>query len=203
MIKNYKCIVAYDGFEYLGWQRQNEGKTIQGVLEKTLTTLLKEKILIHGSGRTDKGVHAYAQVFSFKTTTSVPAENIKLVLNQRLPKSIHINYIEKVDDLFHARYLAKGKRYVYKIWKKESNPFISRYYYCFTKEIDIQRIIDAKEILMGKHDFISFMASKSNVNSTVREIYSIDINNFDDYFEIEFYGNGFLYNMVRIIVQHL
>lgn len=200
-MRNFKCIVSYDGYDYLGWQRQDKGLTVQGVLEKHLSILLNEDIKIHGSGRTDRGVHALGQVFSFNTNSTIPTENIKRVLNRRLPDSIYLKSIEEMDMDFHARYSAKGKKYVYKIAKIEKNPMISRYYLFLDEDIDTKKIIEAKNIIIGKHDFISFM-SASTVKNTVREIYSIDIYEDDKFIEIEFYGNGFLYNMVRIIVKH-
>lgn len=203
---NIKFIVAYDGADYFGWQRQVSKRTIQGEIEKNLSKLLKENIEIHGSGRTDSGVHSYGQTVHFCCNLIMPLENLMMVLNRKLPKDIYIKSMEIVPDEFHARYNSLGKKYLYRIDNsKEGNPFLSRYSYNYSYDLNISKMKEACKYFIGRHDFAGFMASGSSVKTTVREIYHIKITESKEtkQIEIEFYGNGFLYNMVRIIVGSL
>lgn len=197
--------IMYDGSNFKGFQRlKDNDNTIQGKLEFVLSKMTGEDIEIIGSGRTDMGVHAYGQVVNFKTKSEYSVEKIHKYLYEYLPQSIGIKDIEEVDDRFHSRYNAKRKVYLYKIDNnKYPNPFDRKYTCHVSKKLDIDKMKKVANVLIGEHDFTSFCSSKSKKKSHVREIYSININQNDNLIEIYIEGNGFLYNMVRIIVGTL
>jgi len=203
-MKNIKLTIAYDGTNYCGWQRQINGRTVQGEIEKALKKIMKKEITIHGSGRTDAGVHGLGQVASFKEDFSIPVDKIPKVINRVLPEDIVITSAVEMDFDFHARYHAKGKKYTYKIYNdKIRNPLYKNYSYFYERDVDIQRLIEASKYFIGEHDFKAFRTKGSSTTSTIREIYSIDIHKEDKMIIIEYSGNGFLYNMVRIITGTL
>lgn len=204
-MRNIKMVVEYDGSNFKGFQRlKNTEETIQGKLESVLSQMTNEDIEIIGSGRTDLGVHAYGQVVNFKTNSQDSVSKMQKYLYEYLPQSIVIREIEEVDDRFHSRYNATRKVYLYRIDNnKYRNPFERRYAYNIAKKLDIDAMRRASEVFIGKHDFTSFCSSKSKKKSNEREIYSISIQQKDDITEIFVEGNGFLHNMVRIIVGTL
>lgn len=203
-MKNVKLTIAYDGTNYSGWQRQTNARTIQGEIEKALKKVMKKDIIIHGSGRTDAGVHALEQIASFKAEFSIPTQRLVIALNNALPSDIVIKNAEEVDMDFHARYSASGKKYIYKIYNnKIRNPMYINHSYFVNRDIELIKLIEASKYFIGEHDFKAFMASGSSVKNTVRTIYSIDIHTKDDFIILEYKGNGFLYNMVRIITATL
>ncbi len=196
-----KLIISYNGTHFYGWQRQQGKRTVQGVIEYNLSELFKKKIQIDGAGRTDRGVHAYGQVATFTVETTIPKDKIGLLINRRMPADIHVTSTEVVDESFHARYSAKGKRYAYKIHHGASKDPL----YCDThlhvdRQLNVTIMKDVSKCLIGEKDFRSFMASGSNVTHTIREIYDITFIEEGQLLTIEFYGNGFLYNMIRILV---
>lgn len=196
-----KLTIAYNGTHFHGWQRQQGKRTVQGVIEKKLSELFRTKIEIDGAGRTDRGVHAYGQVATFGVETTMPGERFHMLINRRMPADIQIVETELVDEDFHARYSATGKRYMYKIHHDcHKNPMVSDHVLHVQEALDVNKMRVAAEKLIGEKDFRSFMASGSSVKNTVREIYAIDFTERDCELCIEFHGNGFLYNMVRIIV---
>lgn len=203
MTRNIKAIVQYDGSDYKGWQEQPVGKTVEGEIIKALANVTGEIIKTFGSGRTDAGVHSYGQTFSFKLECNIPCDNLRLAVNRRLADAINILSLEEVDIDFHARYNAKGKIYTYKINNGDFDPFISRYYYHHEKKLDLEKMIEASKAMIGKKDFKSFMASGAEVKDTIREVYSINFREKNNKIEIDFYGSGFLYNMVRIMASLL
>lgn len=203
-MKNIKLTIAYDGTNYSGWQRQNNARTVQEEIEKALYKILKKSITIHGSGRTDAGVHALGQVASFTDDFDLPVNKIPFVINNVLPKDIVIKTAEKMDMDFHARYCAKGKKYIYKIFNDSIRNPIYRNHTCYINgDINIKKLTQASKYFIGEHDFRTFMASGSNIKNTVRTIYNINIYKKDKFIILEYDGNGFLYKMVRIITATL
>lgn len=203
--RNIKLTIAYDGSRYDGWQKQgNTSNTIQQKLENLLTTLLEEPIEIHGSGRTDAGVHAMGQIANFHTFSEMSVEQLHQNMCEYLPKDIGILSIEEVDLRFHSRLNAKGKKYQYRIWNsKVSNVFERKYMYQIPDKLDVEAMIEASKKFVGTHDFISFCSNKRMKKSSVRTIYSIEIEKLGDEIRITYLGNGFLYNMVRILTGTL
>ncbi|GAA0705103.1 tRNA pseudouridine(38-40) synthase TruA [Paraclostridium ghonii] len=204
-MRNIKITIEYDGSRYKGFQRLNDSEnTIQGKIESVLSKMADEKIEIIGSGRTDMGVHAHNQVANFKTSSNLSIKKINEYLNKYLPEDIVIKKVEEVEDRFHSRYNVKQKVYLYKINNsKTQDVFLRKYSTHIEKPLDIELMKKASEYLVGEHDFTSFASSKSKKKSNVREIYSITINKNKDIIDIFVEGNGFLYNMVRIIVGAL
>lgn len=203
-MKNIKLTIAYDGTKYSGWQRQNNARTVQGAIEKALKKIMKKEITIHGSGRTDAGVHALEQIASFKADFTMPVDRIPIALNSIIPQDIVIKKAEDVDMNFHARYSAKGKKYIYKIYNdKIRNPIYINYSYFIHRNIDLNKLIEASKYFIGEHDFKGFMTSGGNVKTTFRTIYNISIYTEGNFIVLEYDGNGFLYNMVRIITGTL
>jgi len=206
-MRNIKLTIEYDGSRYDGWQRlgKNSGQTtIQGKIEEVLHKMTGEDIELTGSGRTDAGVHAYAQVANFHTETKMKCYEIKHYLNRYLPRDIAVFHVADVDERFHSRLNVKSKKYVYRIAIGEvPSVFDRKYtYYCFDR-LDVAAMKKAASYLTGRHDFKAFSSIKKTNKSTVREIYSIDISNNGKEIQITVHGNGFLYNMVRIIAGTL
>lgn len=204
-MKNIKMTMKYDGSRYKGFQRlQDNDMTIQGKIESVLSKMTDENIEIIGSGRTDMGVHAYGQVANFKTNSDMSIKKMKAYLYEYLPEDIVITNLEEVDERFHSRYNAKSKVYLYKIYNSEvHDPFFRKYTNHIPKKLDLNLMKEASEFLIGEHDFTSFASSKSKKKSNVRTIESISIQENNNVIEIYVEGDGFLYNMVRIIVGAL
>lgn len=199
-MRNLKITVQYDGTKYCGWQKQPNSPGIQGEIEYAIYEITKEKVNITGSGRTDAGVHALGQVANFKTNSNIPASRIPDALNAKLPKDISIIDCEEVDEDFHSRYSAKGKIYRYLIYNKPyRSPLYKDTSYHIRYDLDIDKMRSEAKSLIGEHDFKGFMSSGSSVKDTVRTIYDISITEKEDLIVLEVEGNGFLYNMVRII----
>lgn len=203
-MRNIKLTIQYDGTNYYGWQKQPSKISIQETIEKAIENATGEKVELIGSGRTDRGVHANGQVANFSSEIKIPDEKIKLVLNSFLPEDIAILESVEVPLAFHSRYDAVGKEYRYYVLNSAiRNPIYRNSTYHVPFELDMGKIIKAKEYFLGTHDFLSFMASGSSVGSTTRTIYSFDIDKKGDIISFVLRGNGFLYNMVRIIVGTL
>ncbi|MFS0864778.1 tRNA pseudouridine(38-40) synthase TruA [Fredinandcohnia sp. 179-A 10B2 NHS] len=204
-MNNYKLTIQYDGGRYKGWQRQGNGdQSIQGKIENVLTEMVGEQIEIIGCSRTDAGVHAFSQIANFKTHKPFTESEVMNYLNRYLPSDISIIEVTIVHDRFHARYNAKDKTYLYKIWNKDySNPFMRKYSMHVTEKLNLAKMKSASSYFIGSHDFTSYSNAKSKKKSMVREIYSIDFNEKNGFIEIRIRGNGFLYNMVRKIVGTL
>ncbi|MBN2852232.1 MAG: tRNA pseudouridine(38-40) synthase TruA [Clostridia bacterium] len=203
-MKNIKLTIEYDGSHYAGWQKQKNGPSIQQTLEKAVLQLTGETVIVNGSGRTDAKVHAYGQTASFKTLSSIPPDSFYKALNQKLPDDIKCVASCEVEDSFHARFSATGKHYRYIILNRNVKPAISRNYSGFYKErLDTQAMGLAIKEFEGEHDFRGFMSTGSDVKNTFRTIYETSVNVDGDFIILDFKGNGFLYNMVRIIVGTL
>jgi len=203
-MKNIKMIIEYDGTNYGGWQKQKNAPTIQQEIEDGIYRLTGERVVVIGSGRTDSGVHARGQVANFFTNSNIPPERFSYALNSVLPEDIRILHSEEVDPEFHARYSAKGKRYRYSIIIHPHGTAIGRnYYYHVRHRLDIEAMKQGAQYLIGTHDFKAFQASGSTVGNTVRRIDYADLKWEDPFLYFDIIGNGFLHNMVRIIVGTL
>ena len=203
-MRNLKITLQYNGENYCGWQRQPNSPGIQGTVENAIYEITKEKVKVTASGRTDAGVHALGQVANFKTETNIPASRIPDALNAKLPKDISVISCEEVDMDFHARYNACGKTYRYLIYNRPyRSPLYKNLAYHVKCDLDWDKIRLEAKYLIGTHDFVGFMSSGSSVKDTVRTIYDIKIEEHEGITSIEISGNGFLYNMVRIIVGTL
>lgn len=203
-MKRIKLIVAYDGTNYCGWQTQINGITVEEVLNKTLSGLLKEDIRVIGASRTDSGVHALGNVAVFDTESKIPGDKFSFALNQRLPEDIRIQESCQVADDFHPRFCDTIKTYEYKILNRKFALPTERLYSAFVYyPLDVEKMQMAAAYLVGEHDFKSFCSSGSQVESTVRTITDISVAKHGEMISIRVSGNGFLYNMVRIIVGTL
>lgn len=205
MVDNYRITLEYDGSNYSGWQiQQNTSETIQQKVEKALTKINQSKVSVIGAGRTDAGVHAAGQTANFFLDISIPADKVPLALNTHLPEDIICTKAEKVNDDFHARYDARGKKYRYRILNSNFNSvFVRKFVYKVHKKLELKSMIEAAKILEGTHDFAAFCSAGSSVDSTVRTIYSINFSLAGDEIWIDVSGDGFLYNMIRIIAGTL
>lgn len=203
-MKRVKLIVSYDGTNYCGWQIQNNGITIEEVINKALSELLNEKISVIGASRTDSGVHAMGNIAVFDTETRIPAEKISFALNQRLPNDIRIQKSEEVALDWHPRFCNSTKTYEYKILNRRFPDPMQRFYTHFVyMPLNLEKMKEAAAYIVGEHDFASFCSSGSQVESTVRNVYALEISKEKDVISIRISGNGFLYNMVRIVVGTL
>lgn len=204
-MNNYRLLIQYDGGRFKGWQRLGSGEnTIQEKIENVLSELIGSQTEIIGSSRTDAGVHALAQVANFKTDKNLSEKEIRNYLNQYLPNDISINEVSKVPESFHARYNAKGKTYLYKIWNQDyPNPFARKYSMHVSKKLDIEKMKAASQFFVGEHDFTAFSNAKTKKKSMLREISFISVKENEGFIEIRLRGNGFLYNMARKIVGTL
>jgi tRNA pseudouridine38-40 synthase len=204
-MNNYKLIIQYDGARYKGWQRLgNTENTIQGKIENVLSEMVGRNIEIIGSSRTDAGVHALAQVANVKLIEKMAESEIQNYLNRYLPQDISVTDVSSVHDRFHARYNAKDKTYLYKIWNESyPNPFMRKHSLHVEKKLDVEKVREAADYFVGEHDFTAFSNAKSKKKSMVRHIYSIVIEEDAGFINIRIRGNGFLYNMVRKMVGTL
>ena len=202
--KRVRLTVAYDGTNYHGWQIQNNGITIESELNRCLSDLLGERIEVIGASRTDAGVHALGNIAVFDTIARMPAEKISYALNQRLPEDIRIQGSEEVAPDWHPRRCASRKTYEYRIYRGEFPMPVKRLYSCFTyRPLNVEAMREAADFLIGEHDFKSFCQTGAQVESTVRTIYELTVEEQGPELVIRVCGNGFLYNMVRIMAGTL
>lgn len=203
----YKLTIAYDGNQFHGFQRQPKLRTVQGVIEKALTKMTKgQQIDVVGSGRTDSGVHALGQVIHFDYPGNLPADNMMKAINSLMPLDVIVKDATVVDENFHARFGVKKKTYSYRVdCGHYTDPFKRFYTGHYPYPFDVQRIQTALNDLKGEHDFSSFAASGGVIENKVRTIYDAKVEYLESSNELvfEFTGNGFLYNMVRILVATL
>ncbi len=202
--KRIRITVAYDGTNYHGWQIQDNGNTIEAELNKCLSELLGEEIRVIGASRTDSRVHALGNVAVFDTQNPMPASKISYALNQRLPEDIRIQRSEEVSPNWHPRHCESRKTYEYRIYRAEFPMPVKRLYSYFTYHtLNVERMREAAAYLEGKHDFKSFCQTGAQVENTVRIIYALWVEEQGQDLVIRVCANGFLYNMVRIIVGTL
>ena len=203
-MRNFKVIMSYDGAQYHGFQRQENALAIQQIIEETLSKIINDNVIIYGCSRTDTGVHANEYCFNFHHNNSITCNGVIRSLNSLLPDDMSIKNCEEVDDKFHARYDCKGKEYIYLIYNSSiKDPFLKNRAYLYQKHIDEELLNQAAQYFVGTHDFKSFCSSGSSSINTVRTINSINIAREDDKIILKISGDGFLYNMVRIIVGTL
>lgn len=204
-MRNYRFKIQYDGTRYHGWQRQKSGSdTIQGKLEQMLTRQMGRPIEIDGAGRTDAGVHAREQVAHAHLDLTEPLDEWKDRFNEYLPEDIRILEIEPAGERFHSRLNATGKVYEYHLCKKGcADVFTRKYHWQMTEELDVDKMRSAARLLLGQHDFKGFCTKASRKKSTVRRVDAVAIRETQNDIFLRFEGNGFLYNMVRILTGTL
>ena len=204
-MKNYKLTLSYDGTKYNGWQRlASTDNTIQQKVETVLSRLLDQPVEVSASGRTDAGVHARAQVCSFRAEAELGCEELLAALRQYLPKDIGALSLEEASPRFHARLNCRAKTYLYRVWTSEQpNVFERNYVYPLPVVLDISAMRKAAGYLQGEHDFSAFTNAKKMKKSPVRRIDEILLDEKEEELQIYYTGNGFLYNMARILTGTL
>lgn len=203
-MRNIKLTIEYDGTNYHGWQSQQNAIAVQDVVIKAIHKITGEEINLTGSSRTDTGVHAYGQVANFFTESRIPAEKFPFALNSALPEDISIKKAEEVNEGFHARFSAKGKKYRYLIYNSTFPSALMRNRAYFVPgKLNLDAMIQASEYFLGKHDFSAFRASGSDTKTSERTITGVSLKQAGETIEFEIQGDGFLYNMVRIIAGTL
>ena len=203
-MKRIRLIVAYDGTDYCGWQLQPNGITIEEVLNRELSTLLGEKIQVIGASRTDSGVHSLGNVAVFDTSSRIPPEKISYALNQRLPEDIVVQESAEVPGDWHPRYCKSKKTYEYRILNRNfRDPNVRRNTYFYHRPLNLEAMQQAGVYFQGEHDFKSFCSIGTQAKTTIRTLYSLTVERKEDIITIRITGNGFLYNMVRIIAGTL
>lgn len=202
MTFRYKVILSYDGTRYVGFQVQDNGNSIQAELNKALKKMTKGLYIpVSGSGRTDSGVHANGQVVHFDYPTPIPPANLQRALNSLLPDDICAREVVAVGEEFHARYSVTGKRYIYRVdLNRFVNPFKRLYVLHHPFCVDVHKMNQALQAILGEHDFTSFCSTKSDKDSKVRIVTRAEVVESDGELQFIFEGNGFLYNMIRILV---
>ena len=200
-MRNIKLTIEYDGKEFNGWQKQPNKLNIQGEIERAISSITQEEnIELIASGRTDAGVHSLGQVANFKTNSKLPIEKIAIAINSQVKKSIRIVGAEEVEERFHSRYNCKQKTYRYVINNSEYGSAVFRNFeYHMPIKLDVEKMKQAVVYFVGQHDFAAFKSSGTSSKSSVRTIYQAEVKRENDRIIIELTGNGFLYNMVRII----
>ena len=199
-MRNIKLIIEYDGKGFNGWQKQPNKLNIQGEIERAIGEITGEEIELIASGRTDAGVHSLGQTANFKTNSNLPIEKFPIAINAKLKKSIVVQSAEEMDERFHSRYSVKSKTYRYTINNSKYGSALFRDMEChIPMQLDAEKMNEAAKFFEGEHDFKGFKASGTSSKSSVREIYKTSVTKDGDRIVIELTGNGFLYNMVRII----
>lgn len=199
-MKNVKLKIEFDGTNYSGWQRQKNAITIQEVMEETISKLTCEKTIIYGVSRTDSGVHAKEFVANFHTGSSIPADRFSYALNTHLPKDIRVLSSTEVPEDFHSRYNAKGKSYSYSILNRRQEPALfANYMHHIKRPLDIELMKEGGKYILGTHDFKCFKSLGGNTRNDVRTVFDIYFTKEENMIKIFIKGDGFLYNMVRII----
>ena len=204
-MRNFKLTLCYDGTRYRGWQKQgNTSNTIQGKLETLLTRLLEQKVEIHGSGRTDAGVHAAGQVASFRADTDMGCAELLHALRQYLPEDIGALSLEEAPERFHARLSATEKTYVYRVWNSDTPcVFERKYVFAYPAPLDLDAMRSAASALCGKHDFAAFSTGKKQGRAATRTLQNVSVERCGEEVLLTFTADGFLYNMARILTGTL
>lgn len=203
-MRNIKLVIEYLGTNYCGFQKQQNGVTIQSVLEEAIFKTLNERVTIYPSGRTDAGVHALGQVVNFYSSTNIEANKLPIIINFNLPNDIKVLSSKEVPEEFNARKSAKSKTYIYKICNERTlSVFDENRALAFGYNLNLQIMNQACKKLIGTHNFSSFVSTGTSTKTTTRTIYDCNITKQNKYLIFSITGNGFLYNMVRIIVGTL
>ena len=203
-MRNIKLTIEYDGKDFNGWQKQPTKLNIQGTIEQAIKQITGEEVQLNASGRTDAGVHAFGQVANFKTNSQIPIEKFAIAINSKLKRAIVIKKAEEVDERFHSRLNCKKKTYRYVINNTPEGTAIYRNLEThIPQKLDVDKMQEAVKYFEGEHDFKAFKASGTSSKSSVRTIYKAEVYKKGDRVFIELTGNGFLYNMVRIIAGTL
>ena len=204
-MRNFKLTLCYDGTRYRGWQKQgNTPNTIQGKLETLLTRLLEQKVEIHGSGRTDAGVHAAGQVASFRADTDMGCAELLHALRQYLPEDIGALSLKEAPERFHARLSATEKTYVYRVWNSDTPcVFERKYVFAYPAPLDLDAMRSAASALCGKHDFAAFSTGKKQGRAATRTLQNVSVERCGEEVLLTFTADGFLYNMARILTGTL
>ncbi|MCD8920563.1 tRNA pseudouridine(38-40) synthase TruA [Staphylococcus gallinarum] len=196
--------ISYQGSQFLGFQIQQNGRTVQQLFEKILKRIHKRHVRIHPTSRTDRGVHALEQYFHFDTELNIPAQQWKYAMNRALPGDVYVKDVTIVDEHFHCRYDCVGKSYRYKVYQSETkNPFQSGLKTHLPEQLDLEKMNRAAQFFIGTHDFTGFCSQKTETESRVRTLYGSKIIKTADGFDYVVTGSGFLYNMVRVLVAFL
>lgn len=205
MPKTIKLTIAYDGTAFVGWQRQEQGVSIQGAIEEALATIEGAAVTLHGAGRTDAGVHALAQVASARVSTQLDDPTMARALNANLPGAIRITAVETVTDDFHARFSATGKFYEYRIWNGPAiPPFIRLYAWHVPEPLNLAAMQEAARAIVGEHDFAGFRSAQSVNHTTVRRVWNAEWHaSSDGLLVFHISGNGFMRHMVRSLAGTL
>ena len=199
-IERIMITISYNGSNYFGFQKQKDLKTVQGTLEEVISKIENKEVKVFGASRTDAGVHAICQVVHFDTKVKFTEDKWMYLLNHFLPKDIRVSDVKKVSNVFHSRYDVIKKEYRYYLSYDKINPFKTDFI-AYTDKFDIDKFIEESKSFIGRHDFRSF--GKGDKDDTTREIYNFDVIKHDDYFEIIIEGNGFLHNMIRLMIGTL
>ena len=203
-MRNIKLTIEYDGKDFNGWQKQPNKLNIQGTIEQAIKSITGEDVELNASGRTDAGVHAFGQVANFKTNSQIPIDKFAIAINSKLKRSIVIKKVEEVDEKFHSRLNCKKKTYRYIINNSTEGSAIYRNLEThIPQKLDVERMKEAVKYFEGEHDFKAFKSSGTSSKNSVRTIYKAEVYKENDKIYIELTGNGFLYNMVRIIAGTL
>lgn len=201
---NFKLTLMYDGTNYHGWQWQENAVAVENVVKTAVEKTVGEEVTINGCGRTDGGVHAQMYVCNFYSNSTIPQEKMPIAINTKLPLDIRITDCKIVDDSFNARFCALYKTYRYSIFNsKIDSPFFNRFAWHYRGQLDLEKMREAAQLIKGKRDFKTFMATGSTKIDTVRTVTEIEIKQNGEIIEIEVSADGFLYNMVRIIAGTL
>lgn len=203
-IRNLKLTLRFVGTAYHGWQVQKNAPTVQETLQDALQAVLGERPGVTGCSRTDAGVHANEYICNFRTMSCIPCENLRRALNANLPRDIAVRACDTAGPEFHARYSACGKEYIYKVWNEAArDPFLEGYALTYSYPLDLPAMQTAAEAFLGEHDFQSFCAAGSSVQDTVRHVTLFEVTRDAGLVQFRVRADGFLYNMVRIMVGTL
>lgn len=203
-MRNVKVVVEYDGTDYFGFQFQPGVPTVQGELERVIQSIVKEQVTVHGSGRTDAGVHARGQVINFRTSCQIPVDRMCIAMNTLLPRDIAAVRACEMDEDFHARYSASSRLYRYDILNTElRSALMGRFCWHVSNQLDADAMSESGQCLLGIHDFSSFECSGSDNKTSVRDMMMVDVRRSGDIVTVELRANAFLRSMVRNIVGTL
>lgn len=203
-MRTVKLTVAYDGTEFVGWQRQEAGESIQGLIEDALAKIEGTVVTLHGAGRTDAGVHALAQVASARISAELDDDTLTRALNANLPPTIRVNGVETVPDDFHARFSARGKTYEYRIWNGPAMPpFIRLYAWHVPQPLDAAKMNEASRAIVGERDFAAFQGTGGRTHTTVRRVTAAEWRTDGPALTFAISGEGFLRHMVRSLAGTL